>query len=540
MAAICPRCGAANRAAARFCLKCVTALPMAPAPTDDAPLPAAAAEAAAPAPVLHALPPGTLIEGFRIVRPIGEGGFGIVYLAWDPALERQVAIKEYMPTSLALRQPASHDVTMRSDAHRTTFEAGLRSFVNESRLLARFDHPALVKVFRFWEGNRTAYMAMPYYEGPTLKAALAQTHGRVPEAQLRAWLGPLLDALAALHAENCFHRDVSPDNILLTASGPLLLDFGAARRVIGDRTQALTTMLKPGFAPIEQYGGDTLQGPWTDLYALAGVVHYAITGRTPLASVARMVDDTHLALATSHAGHYSRSFLLTIDAALSLRPEARPQSVAQFRALLDGVATDAPPAASIVRPVVPAAPHAALQSVAAPQRRRAMAVYGAGAALSMAVAIGAWTLGEGGNAVATARPSTAAMASAKALTPTPTQASVPAVAAPVVAMPTVAVPTVPVPRASVTPEPARAIADTPKPRAVARSKAAPSAEPERAVPGAALVVAQDSRLPVRTEPEVASSYTERSKPPRCGDLILKSSLDVLNPEEVVFLKTRCR
>jgi hypothetical protein len=525
MAAICPRCGSANRAAARFCLKCVTALPTTPAPTDDTPFPAT-----------------EFVE--RAVVPIGEGGFGIVYLAWDAALERQVAIKEYMPTSLASRGIASHDVTTRSDAHRVTFEAGLKSFVNESRLLARFDHPALVKVFRFWEANRTAYMAMPYYEGPTLKAALARQHGRVPEAQLRTWLGPLLDALAALHAENCFHRDVSPDNILLTASGPLLLDFGAARRVIGDRTQALTTMLKPGFAPIEQYGGDTQQGPWTDLYALAGVVHYAITGRTPLASVARMVEDTHLPLATSHAGHYARSFLLAIDAALSLRPEARPQSVAQFRALLDGAkAAGAMPAAPIARPAARANTHdAAVPPAAAPRRQRATAMYGAAAVLTLAIGIGAWTLGNGGSAVATVHPSVAAPAKP----PRPTQASEPAVAAavaPIPAMPEVRRPIVPAPLATASsaraPEPA--LVESSKPRAAARTKAtpAPVMATERVKPAAAVAVVQEFRHPVRTEPEVVS-YTERSKPPRCGDLILKSSLEVLNPEEVVFLKNRCR
>ena len=283
----------------------------------------------------HALPDGTLIEGFRIVRSIGEGGFGIVYLAWDVALERHVAIKEYMPTSLAVRANPSLEVSMRSDRHRGTFDAGLKSFVNEARLLARFDHPALVKVFRFWEANRTAYMAMPFYEGPTLKATLATASSAPSESQIRAWLEPLLDALSVLHREHCYHRDISPDNILLTTAGPVLLDFGAARRVISGMTQVLTAVLKPGFAPIEQYGGELQQGPWTDLYALAGVVHYAITGRAPTASVVRVVSDTLRPLAMTQAGNYSDNFLRAIDIALSVRPEARPQDVAQFRALLD-------------------------------------------------------------------------------------------------------------------------------------------------------------------------------------------------------------
>jgi len=289
----------------------------------------------------HPLPFGTMIEGFRITGLIGEGGFGVVYRAWDDALERHVAIKEYMPASLARRGRSSFEVSVRSERHREPFEAGRKSFVNEARLLARFDHPALVKVFRFWEGNRTAYMAMPYYEGPTLKDAL-EVIGTPSEETLRGWLAPLLDALSVLHRQNCYHRDVAPDNILLTPSGPLLLDFGAARHVITGMTQALTVVLKPGFAPIEQYGGME-QGPWTDLYALAAVIRYAITLRPPVAAVGRVLDDTMVPLAQSHAGRYSDGFLRAIDAALAVRPEQRPQSVAQMRELLNtGLPADSP------------------------------------------------------------------------------------------------------------------------------------------------------------------------------------------------------
>ncbi len=214
----------------------------------------------------------------------------------------------------------------------------MKSFVNEARLLARFDHPALVKVHRFWEENGTAYMVMPYYEGPTLKRALAELGHRPDEAELRAWLHPLLDALEVLHAAHCFHRDIAPDNILLTANGPLLLDFGAARRVIGDMTHALTVVLKPGYAPIEQYGDSPsmTQGAWTDLYALAGVVYTAVTGHKPAPAVERLMDDPLRPLSEVAAGRYSAPFLGAIDAALALRPADRPQSVAQFRALLDG------------------------------------------------------------------------------------------------------------------------------------------------------------------------------------------------------------
>jgi serine/threonine protein kinase len=188
-------------------------------------------------------------------------------------------------------------------------------------------------------------MVMPYYEGPTLKAALAEL-GRAPsEDELRAWLRPLLDALAVMHAAQCYHRDIAPDNILLTPRGPLLLDFGAARRVIGDMTHAITVVLKPGYAPIEQYGdvASMAQGAWTDLYALACVVYYAITGKTPMSSVERLMDDRLAPLGVTAADRYSPAFLRAIDAALAVRPGDRPQDERRFRALLDA---DRPPAPS--------------------------------------------------------------------------------------------------------------------------------------------------------------------------------------------------
>ncbi|HEX7436228.1 MAG TPA: protein kinase, partial [Caldimonas sp.] len=283
-------------------------------------------------------------------------GFGIVYLAYDHSLQRHVAVKEYMPSSMASRVAGSATIVVKSERHQETFKAGLKSFVNEARLLARFDHPALVKVYRFWEENGTAYMVMPYYEGPTLKSALAARAQAPDEAALRAWLRPLLDALGVMHAAQCYHRDIAPDNILLTPTGPLLLDFGAARRVIGDMTHALTVVLKPGYAPIEQYGdvASMMQGAWTDLYALACVVYFAITGKVPMSSVERLMDDRLERLSDVAAGRYSPGFLRAIDAALAVRPQDRPQTDAQFRALLGE--PEGAPAAPAFRPAPAPAP----------------------------------------------------------------------------------------------------------------------------------------------------------------------------------------
>ena len=284
----------------------------------------------------NALTVGTKLGEFEITGLIGEGGFGIVYLAYDHSLERQVAMKEYMPSELAQRTGES-TVVVRSNRHADTFAAGMRSFINEAKLLAQFDHPSLVKVYRFWEQNGTAYMVMPFYEGITLKTALKDLGHPPDETWLKQQLAQLLDALEIIHNRQCYHRDIAPDNIMiLPDETPLLLDFGAARRVIGDMTQALTVILKPGYAPIEQYAEvpNMRQGPWTDLYALASVVYFAIEGKAPVPAVARVMSDPLVPLAQAAAGRYSDQFLRAIDKALSVKPDDRPQSIAEFRQLL--------------------------------------------------------------------------------------------------------------------------------------------------------------------------------------------------------------
>ncbi|NMG36016.1 protein kinase [Azoarcus sp. TTM-91] len=291
----------------------------------------------------NALPIGFRLGEFEIIDLVGEGGFGIVYLAQDHSLERKVALKEYMPASLASRS-GNTTVSVRSERHRDTFEIGRRSFVNEARLLAQFDHPALVKVYRFWEDNGTAYMAMPYYDGKTLREVLKQRASAPDESWIRKVLAPVVDALELIHRESCFHRDVAPDNIMLLRDDrPVLLDFGAARRVIGDMTQALTVILKPGYAPIEQYAEmpGMQQGPWTDVYALAAVIYFMIVGKTPPPSVGRMMQDSYQPLAELAAGRYGDRFLRGVDHCLRVRAEERPQSMAEMRELL-GWGLDSP------------------------------------------------------------------------------------------------------------------------------------------------------------------------------------------------------
>lgn len=309
-----------------------------------------------------ALLPGARLDEFEIVRLLGAGGFGIVYLALDTVLLRQVAIKEYMPIALAGRGEGAR-VSMRSLAHAETFALGLESFFNEARLLASFDHPALVKVYRFWKANGTAYMVMPYYSGHTLKEARRGMNAPPDEAWLYAVVEPLLGALELLHREGVYHRDIAPDNILLQPDGrPVLLDFGAARRVIGDRTQSLTAVLKPNFSPVEQYADvvGMRQGPWTDFYALGATLRFMLTGEAPTPAVLRAVRDAMPALSV-HGGALfpgvASEFLATIDWALALAPGDRPQSVAAVRQALSGEVVPPPP--STRHAIEPRLPHEA-------------------------------------------------------------------------------------------------------------------------------------------------------------------------------------
>ncbi len=282
------------------------------------------------------LPRGYRLNEFVIDRVIAEGGFGVVYSALDLRLKRRVAIKEYMPSLLA-RRAGDFSVQPRSSVrHQDAFAVGLRSFINEARLLAQFDHPSLVRAHQFWEDKGTGFIVMPLYEGPTLKQWLAQ-NPPPDEAWLRAFLDRLLDALALLHAANCLHRDVAPDNILVQKDGtPLLLDFGAARRVIDELTQSLTVIVKPGYAPIEQYAdvAGIKQGPWTDLYALCATAHAIILRQAPPPAVARTVHDEMTPLSEAAFGRYSHALLAALDAGLAVRPEHRPPSVEVLRALI--------------------------------------------------------------------------------------------------------------------------------------------------------------------------------------------------------------
>ena len=252
-----------------------------------------------------------------------------------------------MPAAMVGRIQGSTSVVVAADRHLEAVRAGLKGFVNEARLLARFDHPSLVKVYRFWEENGTAYMVMPYYEGPTLKTALAEL-GHVPsEAELRTWLKPILNAVTLLHDGAVWHQNIGPDEILLTPFGPVLLGFAAAAHAIEAMNHTPAAALKAGFAAIEQYGSEaaTTRGPWTDLYALAAVIYAAITGSEPAPAADRLANDRLRPLAIVAAGLYSARFLTAIDAAMAVQPKQRPADHTEFRALMGDI--EAPEAVSL-------------------------------------------------------------------------------------------------------------------------------------------------------------------------------------------------
>ena len=296
----------------------------------------------------HTLAPGTRLREYEIKGLIGEGTCSIVYLGWDHALERKVAIKEYMPAGIAGRLQGSASVVVASARHVEAVRAGMRGFLNEARVLARFDHPALVKVYRFWEENGTAYMVMPCYEGPTLKATLAEL-GHVPsETEIRAWLKPILNAVTLLHESATWHQNIGPDEVVMTPFGPVLLGLAGAAHAIEAVHHTPAAALKAGYAAIEQYGSaaGSTRGPWTDLYALGALVYAAVTGSEPSPAADRLTEDKLRPLSIVAAGLYSKRFLAAIDAAMAVQPRRRPANHAEFRALMgDMEAPEAAPSA---------------------------------------------------------------------------------------------------------------------------------------------------------------------------------------------------
>ena len=279
------------------------------------------------------LPPGFGLFEYRIDKVLGQGSFGITYLATDVNLNVRVAIKEYLPSHCASRA-GDYSVVVRWPEAEAFYLDGLEAFLMEARTLATFQHPNIVGVARFFEAYRTAYIVLDYEEGQSLKQWWSASR-QPSETWLVELLQPLLDGLALVHESGYLHRDIKPDNIYASIDDGrlVLLDFGAARSSVGGE-QAVADVLTPGYAPAEQYEGGS-QGPWTDIYAFGATLYWMVTGKKPEPAPARLAGEVMMVPAVeAGAGRYGVPFLEAIDWALQPKSQARPQSVRQFCAAL--------------------------------------------------------------------------------------------------------------------------------------------------------------------------------------------------------------
>ena len=288
----------------------------------------------------RSLAAGYRLLEYEILSELGNGGFGITYLARDLNLHREVVIKENLPT-FAFRDTGTSRVYPNSKRGEDAdlFEWSLDSFIAEARTLARFDHPNIVRILRVFEANGTAYFVMPRIEGRPFDEVIEERKAAdkpFSEVELREIVDPLLDALEILHRDGFHHRDLKPANLLVSENGPVLIDFGAARQQISEKTQ--TVVESAGYTAFEQMQTKGKVGPWSDLYGLGAVLYRALTFETPPKAFDRIGNDPIRLLAEDEglSTRYSPGFLESIDRCLSFEAESRPQSVGELRKLLQG------------------------------------------------------------------------------------------------------------------------------------------------------------------------------------------------------------
>ncbi|HEY1245011.1 MAG TPA: protein kinase [Hyphomicrobiaceae bacterium] len=308
----------------------------------------------APSANLLALPEGTeLVGDYRIRRVLGTGGFGITYLADEPALGRLVTIKEYFPAEFAARR--NRGAAPRSKEVADDYQWGLDRFIEEAQTLARFDHPNIVRVHRYFRVNNTAYMVLHFEEGGSFRAWLKGLKRAPRQGELDRMVAPLLDALDIIHSADFLHRDIAPDNIMVRKDGsPVLIDFGSARGALASHSRTVSALVKPGYSPFEQYAtSGANQGPWTDIYALGATLYHAITGKRPPDAPSRVVNDEYVPAREAAPGSYRASFLDAIDKALRIEIGERPQRIADWRGQL--LAADPPRKPERLAPRLPLA-----------------------------------------------------------------------------------------------------------------------------------------------------------------------------------------
>lgn len=279
------------------------------------------------------LSPGTVLQDkYLLGKVLGHGGFGITYLAWDLNLEMKLAVKEYMPRDFATRSPEHTIVSVFTGQLQSHFEHGLKKFLDEAKTLAQFsNHPGIVGVRDFFRDNGTAYLVMYYVEGIDFKKYLEMQGGKIPYQTALAIMMPVLDALREVHRTGTLHRDISPDNIFITTEGQVkILDFGAARHAMNEFNKSISVILKPGYAPEEQYRSKGKQGPWTDVYAAAATLYRAIVGFVPPESLDRLEEDT-IQLPSQLGCEIPQDAESALMKALAVRQTERYQSIEEFQ-----------------------------------------------------------------------------------------------------------------------------------------------------------------------------------------------------------------
>lgn len=281
---------------------------------------------------LHCLRKGTrLIGRYTIEKVLGQGGFGITYLGIDELHEKKVAIKEFFPQGIVTRNIEYEDaVTVTFVGEKDNYNKGKEKFLKEARIMARFSKDeGIVKAQDFFEINNTAYIVMEYLEGITLKQYLRENERIEPEELLELFV-PLIESLDEIHSQGLIHRDISPDNIMVLLGGKIkLMDFGAARDYTDFGEKSLSLILKPGYAPPEQYQTHGVQGPWTDIYALCATMYKCLTGENPPDAIERVMDD-NLKEISEFGIPVSKQMEETIIKGMSISARNRYQNIEEF------------------------------------------------------------------------------------------------------------------------------------------------------------------------------------------------------------------
>lgn len=294
-------------------------------------------EAGTPPKEAYHMQPGTLLAGrYRMGRVLGFGGFGVTYIGWDEVLLRKVAVKEYLPGEFSTRIPGQTRITTYEGERSEQFNSGLEKFLEEARMLAKLESAnGVVRIYNSFQENNTAYIIMEYLEGRTLKQYLEQ-NGKLSVEEAKEILHPMITALKEVHGLGIMHRDIAPDNIFLTMDGKVkLLDFGASRFATTSHSKSLSVIIKPGYAPVEQYRSRGDQGPWTDVYSLAATFYKMVTGITPEDAMER-VEKEELKKPSKLGVEIPKNTEHAIMNALNIKIEDRTQNTELFEKELYG------------------------------------------------------------------------------------------------------------------------------------------------------------------------------------------------------------